>query len=112
VHLDPKGVAMMLERYSEGIAFTVLNACYSEVLVDVLLTRGIRCAVGMAREVDDAAAILFSQVFYKAVFDGASVDDAFHDAKSTVYSRYRGEAEVPVLRCAAGTDPAEIFLVS
>jgi hypothetical protein len=61
--------------------------------------------------VSDDAAILFSQTFYGALFDGASVAESFATSFAAVAARYQDETHVPNLKVKAGIDPAKLWLV-
>ena len=53
----------------------------------------------------DAAAILFAQTFYGALFDGSTIGESFATGAAAVQARYEDEADTPILKNKAGVDP-------
>ena len=108
--MNPSGVARLIRQQKDVIRLVVLNACFSDALTS-LLVEDIDCVVGMQSAVRDEPAILFSESFYGALFDGTSVAYAFEAALGVVEALYDDEAEHPRLRCKAGVDAATVYLV-
>jgi hypothetical protein len=108
--MHPKGLADILLLQRKTIRLVVLNACYSAELAETLVEH-VEAVVGMIDRISDDAAILFSQTFYGALFDGTSVGDAFDTSKAALQARYHGEGNTPLLRARAGVDLAQIVLI-
>ncbi len=104
ISVASQSMVPILGRYREQLALVVLNACYSRTLADALIETGIRCTIGMTQAVDDECAILFSQVFYQALFDGAVVDEAFDEARLIVGGRFPDHTNLMAIRFAPGVD--------
>jgi hypothetical protein len=107
--MHPDGLAKLLSFQKDTTRIVVLSACYSDMLA-ARLVHDIECVVGMRDTVSDAAAILFAQTFYGALFDGETVARAFETAAAAVQARYNDEKETPILRCKDGVDPADVRL--
>lgn len=73
----------------EHIRCVVLNACFSHVAAELLVTapRVVPCAIGTTKAVGDPYAIAFARAFYSALADGESLGDAFEAGQAEVYSR-------------------------
>ena len=110
VEMTPEGIARMLAVSSATTRLVVLSACYSAALAD-LLVADIDCVIGMTADVDDDAAVLFSELLYGALFDGVSVNDAFETALGAVMARHPEQGGNPVLKCKAGIDPKVVRIV-
>ncbi len=108
--MTAEGLAKLFCVHKDTLKLIVLSACHSQVLA-MLLTGDIDVVIGMTGEIDDDAAILFSDVLYNALFDGASVGDAFNTAHSALIARHPGEAQYPRLTYRAGVDPARLRIV-
>lgn len=54
-----------------------------------LIENGVRAVVAAGWAVDDDAASLFAEVFYKSMFSGYTFGEAVHQARKTVYQKYR-----------------------
>ena len=63
-----------------GVKLVVLNSCYSNDQV-LAISKVVPCVIGTSKSVKDAAAIRFSQMFYRQIADGKSVRDAARDAR-------------------------------
>ena len=116
-HLDPipqAGLVPLMRALGGGIRLAVLNACNSFSCARAL-TEVIDCAIGYDGEVSDAAAIAFSESFYRAIAFGKSVENAFKQAVAAVALRPKSsDAEgepVPQLACRAGVNPDQVCFV-
>jgi hypothetical protein len=81
--MNAEGLAKLFCVHKGSLKLVVLSCCHSQVLA-MLLTTDIDAVIGMDGEIDDDAAILFSDVLYNALFDGATVGDAFNTAHSAL----------------------------
>lgn len=104
----------------------VLNACYSRKQAEAL-RQHVDFVVGMARPIQDAAAIRFAAAFYLALGHGKNVKAAFElgcvesDLGGTIDTtpprnlelvKEGDEPPTPVLLCREGVDPESTSLIS
>jgi hypothetical protein len=108
--MAPTGLAKLVALQKSTIRLVILNACYSDKLAK-LLVADIECVIGMTAAVSDAAAILFAQTFYSALFDGKTVGESFKTSAATIEATYDDEKDVPILMAKPGTDPDQLRLV-
>ena len=83
-------------RDSDSLALVVLNACDSEAHARACVEH-LDAAVGMSAAINDDSAIVFSQVFYRALASGETVDTAFDEARGAIELEGLDGWEVPVL---------------
>lgn len=50
-------------------------------------------------------------MFYDALFDGVSVEEAFKTGVSALVAQHSAEAEYPCLKCRHGVDPQQVHIV-
>lgn len=110
VEMTPEGLAKMLAVENKTTRLVVLSACYSAALAELLVVET-DCVIGMTADVDDDAAVLFSEMLYGALFDGASVADAFDTALGAVLARYPEQSGNPVLKTKARVDAKTVRVV-
>jgi hypothetical protein len=108
--MHPKGVAKLLALQKDTLRLVVLNACHSRELATLVVAE-IDCVVGMRDEVADDAAILFSQTFYGALFDGRTIGYSFAESVAVVAARYPGEENIPSLEAKVGVDTDTLRLL-
>jgi hypothetical protein len=75
VYVKPKQVASMIAEF-RTVQCVVLNACYSEVLADLLANHD-TVVIGTNQAISDVVAASFSFGFYQALTFGESVASAF-----------------------------------
>ena len=109
--MSPTGIARLIRQHKAVIRLVVLNACFSDEL-SALLVEDIDCVVGIKTAVRDEPAVLFSEVFYGALFDGRNLASAFEVALGTVEAQYDAEVDRPQLRTRTGVDPTSITLIA
>lgn len=89
-----------------GVELVVLNACLSKNQAQAI-SEVVPRVIGTTKEVTDEAAIRFSQMLYRRLADGESVNRAAHDARlmaevsgeGNVYIEYGGSAlDEPLVR--------------
>jgi RNA polymerase sigma factor (sigma-70 family) len=68
-------LAQVMRAAGASVTVVVLNACYSEIQAQALVTH-IPCVVGMPEAIGDEAAILYAESFYSALASGKSVGNA------------------------------------
>lgn len=91
----------------DNIQIVILNACFSKIQAEAII-QVIDCAIGMAEEISDEAAITFISSFYQAIGFGRSVQDAFEQGKIALMLEGIRQEHIPVLLSKAGVDPSRI----
>lgn len=110
VEMTPEGLAKMLSVENRTTRLVVLSACYSVALADLLI-ESIDCVIGMTADVDDDAAVLFSEMLYGAIFDGMSVAESFDTALGAVLARHPEQSGNPVLKTRNGVDEKAVRII-
>jgi hypothetical protein len=93
------------------ICLIVLNACYSRQQAEMLVEE-IDCVLAMNDEIHDRVAITFMQAFYRALFAGRAVQDAFAQGKAALLLAGLPESHVPELLVRPGVNAAHITLLA
>ncbi len=108
--VPPNALADIFKALKDNVRVVVLNACDSapqaEAIVDV-----IDCAVGMADEIDDDAAVAFAAAFYEALGYGKSVQTAF-DVALVQLTDAGEDRSLAKLHKRRGIKPSDIVLVA
>jgi hypothetical protein len=100
-----------LSKHQKTLRCVVLNACHTEALAEALCKQ-IDCAIGMRGALNDGLAIRFSELFYRAIAYGYSVDWAFRNARDEITSRDQPDlAHTFQLKSRPGVDPDTIVFV-
>jgi hypothetical protein len=99
----------LFSLHSRTVRLVVLNACYSKAQAGAIV-EVIDCAVGMNTAIGDEAAIVFAAAFYRKLGFGASVREAFEEARVALMLEGIPEDKTPELLVKGGVDPAEVFL--
>lgn len=109
--VDAGALTRLFKVFRGDIRVVVLNACFSlpqaEAVAEV-----VGCAIGSRTEISDAAAIIFSSAFYRAVAFGHSVGVAFEQARTALDLEHLRERDRVQLVARPGVDPAELYLIS
>ncbi len=108
--VPPNALANIFKALKDNVRVVLLNACDSEPQAQAIVSV-IDCAVGMADEIDDDAAVAFAAAFYEALGYGRSVETAFELA----LVQLTGAGENPSLaklHKRRGVKPSEIVLVN
>src|SRR3954452_5263351 len=74
--VSKEALAHLFRTLKDNVRVVVLNACYSRPQAEAL-AEAVDCTVGMDWAIGDAAAIVFSASFYRAIGFGRSVKEAF-----------------------------------
>ena len=74
--LSPDEVEELFRLYSKRIHCVILNSCYSDIQASAI-AKHITYVIGMKKQIDDRAAILFSTGFYKALGGGLPIEQAY-----------------------------------
>lgn len=95
-HIDIPSHALvdLIAGFADVVKTIVLSACHSEWLAHQL-TRRIDCAIGMAGEITDEAAITFSTGFYRALAYGESHARSFALGCNAIDLTGLDEASIP-----------------
>lgn len=107
--VDKEALAALFQALKGQIRIVFLNACYTQPQAEAIV-REIDCAVGMSRAVGDTAAIVFAASFYRALGFGASVKNAFEQAKVALMLEGIPEEGTPQLLCKTGVDPDQVIV--
>ncbi len=85
------------EQVKQLIECVVLNACYSEVQAEAMMSY-VGCVIGMQQAIRDKAAIEFSKGFYSALANGRTLDFAFNWGCNGIQAEGIPEDLVPTLK--------------
>jgi hypothetical protein len=65
------------------VELLIINACYSNAMSRKIVTH-VKCVIGCEKSIDDKAAIVFTQSFYRTLAHGSTYRAAFDWAKNQV----------------------------
>ena len=93
-------IQKLLSKSSIDIKIVFVNACHSEEVGNVFLEAGIPCVIAVQSElkIEDRVAQKFSENFYRAIFCGETIRNAFDIATMQVQAIYG--AQVYTCCCA------------
>jgi WD40 repeat protein len=94
-----------------SVKLVVLNACYSDVQADALLTH-IDCVVGMSGSIRDEAARSFAIGFYGGLGERESVAAAYKQGRAAISLEGLPDSERPQLKVRAGADATQLVLAA
>jgi hypothetical protein len=105
VPVPVKALGDFFRIMSPPVRCVVLNACFTREQGRAIAEHA-DCVIGMSRAISDAAAIIFSEIFYHALASGFPVGKAFELGRNEIALRFpRGsEHEIPVLLCRDGAE--------
>lgn len=92
------------------IRLVVLNACQTHSQAEAI-RKQIDCVVGTGVDIRDDYARVFSARFYQSLGKGASVQQAYADARFALSTKGATEKEMPVLLSRSGVDARDVFLI-
>ena len=101
----------LFTTFKDDIRLVILNACYSEKQA-VAITSVIDCAVAINDAITDAAAIIFTGSFYRALGFGRSVRDAFDQGITALMLEGIAEEHKPQLLVREDVDPSSLVLIA
>jgi hypothetical protein len=108
--VPPTSLIGVVSKFRDRIPLVVLNACYSTQLAQALID-SIDVVVGMTHAVEDRAAILFSEMFYRnLIYGGQTIGDAFAIAKRGVADEFGNPSNEPALLSREAVDPSKMVL--
>jgi hypothetical protein len=108
--VSKEAIEALFKTMRDNIRVVVLNACFSEGQA-ISITKHVDCAIGMAKEIGDKAAIRFAASFYRAIGFGHSVERAFEESKTALMLEGIPEHLTPKLFFRRGVDPAKLKLM-
>jgi CHASE2 domain-containing sensor protein len=91
-----QAISNLFALFKDGVVCVVLNACYSHQQAEEI-RKYIPYVVGMNQEIGDLAARKFSVGFYRAIWDGRSIEEAFASGKNAIELDGIPEELIPVL---------------
>lgn len=106
---SPEMIHELFRALQNSVWLVFLNACYSERQADALLETT-SFVVGMNDEIEDEAASIFSELFYRVIAAEGSVQEAF-DAGIAALSVLGKRTNIPVLRPRRHADTARRLVV-
>jgi TPR repeat protein len=108
--VDSGALVRLFKVFRGDIRLVVLNACFSlpqaEAIAEV-----VGCAIGTRTEISDAAAIIFSSSFYRAIAFGHPVGVAFEQARAALDLEHLKERDRVELVLGPGVDAAQLFVI-
>ncbi len=109
--VSKEALQSLFHTLRDNIKVVILNACYSRSQAEAIVSE-VDCAIGMARDVEDDAAIVFVSSFFRALGFGRSVQDAFEQGKTAILlGGYSGRDIAPELLARRGVDPRSVFVL-
>ncbi|MEW5925935.1 MAG: CHAT domain-containing protein [Gemmatimonadota bacterium] len=109
--VDAEQLARLFEVFRGDIRLVVLNACFSLPQAEAI-AGVVGCAIGTRTEISDAAAVIFSASFYRAIAFGHPVGVAFEQARTALdLEEHHEERDCLQLVPGPGVDPAELYLI-
>jgi len=94
-----------------SVKLVVLNACYSEVQAEALLTH-VDCVVGMGGSIHDDAARSFAIGFYGGLGERESVAAAYRQGRAAIGLEGLRDADRPRLKVRPGVDADGLVLAA
>jgi hypothetical protein len=74
--VEPEALAYLFNLVSNQVDCVLLNACYTEILAKAI-SKHIKYVIGMDKEINDKAAIIFTRGFYQALVRDRSIEEAY-----------------------------------
>lgn len=108
--VDAEELGRLFKVFRGDIRVVVLNACLSLPQAEAVAAV-VGCAIGTRTEISDAAAIIFSSAFYRAIGFGRSVRDAFDQARLALDLEHLSERDYVQLVPGPGVDPSQLFVI-
>jgi rubrerythrin len=95
--IDTAALTELFALFAKDIRCVLLNACYSEAQAEAISLH-IPYVIGMNRAINDKAAVVFASSFYRALFNGESVQFAFDLGRNTLKLEKFPDADIPQLK--------------
>ncbi len=87
-----------IKNYKPHLKCVFMNACFSLMNADAFELTENQAIIGMANEVPNDTAMLFSRSFYTSLFGGKTISDSFTTAIGVVGIDGFGEEGIPVMK--------------
>jgi hypothetical protein len=94
-----------------SVKLIILNACYSEVQAEALLTH-VDCVVGMGGSIADDAARSFAIGFYGGLGERESIAAAYQQGRAAISLEGLRDSERPKLKVRNGVDANQLVLAA
>lgn len=107
--VPPDALKAVFDAAKDNIRVVFLNSCYSGVQAEAI-AEVVESAVGTNAAIEDAAAIVFSRAFYRAVGFGRSIGDAVKEGKAELMTEGIGGQDKVQLIARHDTDPYQLRL--
>jgi hypothetical protein len=101
-------LATLFELDKDRIRCVLLNACYTEEQATAIALH-IDCTIGIANEISDQTAIIFSTIFYVTLAKGRSVREAFSRGLLQLEYEQRPAADTIKMKPREGIDCSKII---
>jgi len=101
----------LFEILKDDIRCVVLNACFSKIQAEAIVSQ-INVVIGMSSSIPDDDAIKFVEGFYLGIGYGRSIKTSFDlGCNAITLAGLSGDA-VPKLICKSSVDPSELFILN
>lgn len=90
-------LADLFKLFANDVECVLLNACYSEVQAEAI-HQYVPYVIGMNQAIGDMAARKFAEGFYRAIWDGRPIEEAFASGVNAIDLRGIPEHLTPVLK--------------
>lgn len=108
--VSARAMKALLTTLKDNIRLVLLNACYSQVQADSL-KETVDFVVGMRASFNDAAAVIFSASFYRALGFARTVQEAFdHGVTALLLEGFSEEENTPDLLVRSGADSKTVLI--
>jgi hypothetical protein len=95
--IDKELLVKLFTMCSEDLFCVVINACNSELIAQSI-AQHIDYAIGMNAKINDIAAVKFSKGFYRALFNGKKIKEAYQFSLLELeLSGFYSQQDIPVL---------------
>ncbi len=109
--LVPTGaLSSLFELFADRVECILLNACYSEVQANAIVSH-INYVVGMSQAIRDDAAIAFATGFYRALGYGRSIEQAYKFGCNAIQLSLAGNASGSVSRSTVSEEQRQFKVV-
>ncbi len=92
---NSKGLASLLGQQDQ-LKLVFLNGCSTQNQVTDMIEAGVPAVIATSTSINDQLAGIFSVQFYKSLAKGASIQEAFDEAKSRVLSQIDPDSELEI----------------
>lgn len=100
-----------MSRRAPQLRCIVLNTCWSARVATELVRRLPLVVVGMASNIEDTHAIMFTQHFYRSIARGRSLREAFNVARTALRIVETKAGTMPQIRVHASVDADEVYML-